>query len=336
MSRARTATIASAAAATLSLAACGGSDSGGGSGDSASGSAGAGFPATVQTKFGKTEIKEAPKRVVALGWGDAETALALGVQPVGQSDWLAFGGNGVGPWAKGKYDKAPTKIETLKPSYEKIASLKPDVILDVKSSGDAERYKRLSQIAPTVAVPKGGETYLTSMNQQVTMIAKALGKEEKGKQLLSDVDKRFAAARKANPEFAGKTATVAAYTSEGWGAYVRKNERVQFMTRLGFKPNPKIDSLKAEGFSAKVSQEKLNVLDSDLLVVFPIYKPATEVTKNSVYQQIPAVKKKHDVVFTDKQDDIRQAYATNSVLSVPYALKEATPLFAKALNGQGG
>ena len=31
-----------------------------------------------------TSVEEEPTRVVALGWGDAETALALGVQPVGR------------------------------------------------------------------------------------------------------------------------------------------------------------------------------------------------------------------------------------------------------------
>ena len=50
----------------------------------------------VETKFGEVEVPEAAQRIVALGWGDAETALALGVQPVGASDWLAFGGEGVG------------------------------------------------------------------------------------------------------------------------------------------------------------------------------------------------------------------------------------------------
>lgn len=55
------------------------------------------FPVDLTTKFGKVTVDEAPKRVVALGWGDAETALALGVQPVGASDWLGFGGEGVGP-----------------------------------------------------------------------------------------------------------------------------------------------------------------------------------------------------------------------------------------------
>ena len=56
----------------------------------------AGFPVTVSTAFGDVTVEEEPTRVVALGWSDAETALALDVQPVGASDWLGFGGEGVG------------------------------------------------------------------------------------------------------------------------------------------------------------------------------------------------------------------------------------------------
>ena len=85
------------------------------------------FPVTVATKFGPVTIEKQPTRVVALGWGDAETALALGVQPVGASDWLAFGGEGVGPWAAGRYDQAPKIIGTTEPSFEAIAALKPDL-----------------------------------------------------------------------------------------------------------------------------------------------------------------------------------------------------------------
>lgn len=124
---------------------------------------------------------------MALGWGDAETALARGVQPVGSSDWLAFGGEGVGPWAEGLYDQAPEIISTMEPEYEKIAALETDLNLDVKSSGEQERYDRLSQIAPTVGVPEGGDAYLASVDTQVEMIAAALGREE-AQQLLEDVD----------------------------------------------------------------------------------------------------------------------------------------------------
>jgi iron complex transport system substrate-binding protein len=108
-------------AATVLVAGCGSGDAGS-SGDAAASSSPAGsggaFPVTVETAFGDVEIPEEPQRVVALGWSDAETALALGVQPVGASDWLAFGGEGVGPWAEGRYDEAPEIIETLEPSLE--------------------------------------------------------------------------------------------------------------------------------------------------------------------------------------------------------------------------
>ena len=161
-------------ASVLVLAGCGG---GGGTAEEASGP-------TVETKFGAVEVPADPQRVVALGWGDAETALALGVQPVGASDWVEFGGTGVGPWAEDLYDEAPEIIETMEPDYEAIAALEPDVILDTNSSGEKKRYDRLSEIAPTVGVPEGGDNYLTTMDQQVDLVAEALGKEDEGKSLL--------------------------------------------------------------------------------------------------------------------------------------------------------
>ncbi|MFG0221325.1 ABC transporter substrate-binding protein, partial [Streptococcus suis] len=85
-----------------------------------------------------------------------------------------------GPWAEKLYDTAPEIIATLEPDYEAIAALDPDLILDVKSSGEQQRYDRLSEIAPTVGPPKGGDNYLTSMDDQVTMISEALGKEDEG------------------------------------------------------------------------------------------------------------------------------------------------------------
>ncbi|HJX44322.1 MAG TPA: iron-siderophore ABC transporter substrate-binding protein, partial [Geodermatophilus sp.] len=94
-------------AATVLVTSCG-SDDTGSSEDAAASSSPSGSgasPVTVQTAFGPVEVPEEPERVAALGWSDAETALALGVQPVGASDWLAFGGEGVGPWAAGEYDE---------------------------------------------------------------------------------------------------------------------------------------------------------------------------------------------------------------------------------------
>ncbi|TDD59321.1 iron-siderophore ABC transporter substrate-binding protein [Kribbella antibiotica] len=308
------------ALAVVGLAGCGGGDKDGVSGAAFS---------KVDTKFGEVTIPSEPKRVVALGWGDAETALALGVQPVGASDWLAFGGEGLGPWVTVKYQQAPQKIGTLEPEFEKIAALKPDLILDTKSSGDQERYDTLKAIAPTVGVPTGGDAYKVSWEKQTEMVAAALGRVDQGKQLIADTKTRFAKTVAEHPEFKGKTITLGSRTSDGYGAYTAGTGRVDFVQRLGFTNNPKVEAKATEGFSIKVSQEQLDLLDADLTVMAPIGVDASKITDDPLFQKVPSVKAGHVVVFNDKT--LSSAFATDSILSIGYALDKVVPLFAAAL-----
>ena len=253
--------------------------------------------ATVDTKFGQVEITEQPKRIVALGWGDAETVLSLGFEPVGASDWLAFGDEGVGPWLEGAYETAPTILGTMELDYEQIAALEPDLILDVKSSGDEERYKRLSEIATTIGVPEGGDNYLTSSEQQVRMIAKALGKVDEAEALLKEVDAAFEDAVKEYPEFAEKTIVVGAYSSAGFGAYLEGDARIDFATRLGFKTKDEIEELDNANFYISIADEQLELLDADLTVVLPIWIDPSEVTNHELYQKIPSVMDGRSIIF---------------------------------------
>ncbi|MGB7382355.1 MAG: ABC transporter substrate-binding protein, partial [Rhodococcus sp. (in: high G+C Gram-positive bacteria)] len=132
--------------------------------------------ATVSTIFGEVTVPEDPQRVVALGWSDAETALALGVQPVGASDWLGVGGDGLGPWVEDSYDTPPTIIGTNEISMESVAALAPDLILWTRSSNEQDIYDELSEIAPTVAAPEGTAiAYGTSWDGQTELVAQALG-----------------------------------------------------------------------------------------------------------------------------------------------------------------
>ena len=310
-------------------AACGSSDDTTTSDSSSAGAAEGAFPAKVTTKFGEITVDKAPKRIVALGWGDAETVLALGGQPVGASDWLAFGGEGVGPWAKGRYDKSPQMIGTLEPEFEKIAALQPDLILDTKSSGDQTRYDTLSKIATTVGVPEGGEQYKLSWEKQTEMVAAAMGVPEKGEKLIADTEAKFAEAVKAHPEFKGSTITLGSRTSEGYGAYVSGTGRVDFVERLGFENNPAVEAEAGEGFSVSVSKENLDLLDADLTVMAPIGIPATDISDDPLFKAVPSVKAGHSLVFDDK--GISQAFATDSVLSTGYALEKVVPLFAEKM-----
>jgi iron complex transport system substrate-binding protein len=287
------------------------------------------FPVTVDTAFGDVTIEEQPVRVVALGWSDAETALALGVQPVGASDWLGFGGEGVGPWAEGRYDEAPEIIETLEPSYEAIAALEPDLILDTRSDGTQERYDLLSAIAPTVGQPEGAGPYQTTWQQQLELVGAALGKDDEAADLQDDVDQAFADAAEANPGFDGTEVAVGAYTSEGFGAYVRGDSRVDFLEQLGFVNKPEIQDMAGENFFVPVSDEQLSLLDAPLTVVFPIFVAASEIAAHPLWPTLGSVQQGHAVVLDD--ETLVSAFSSGSALGTRYALENTVPLFATAI-----
>lgn len=284
---------------------------------------------TVETKFGEVEITGTPERVVALGWGDAETVLSLGVEPVGASDWLAFGEDGVGPWLEGAYTKNPEIIGTLELDYEQIAALQPDLILDVKSIGDEDRYKRLSEIAPTVGVPEDGDNYLTSTEDQVRMIAKALGKVEEGENLLQDVDDAFEEAANENPHFADQTIVVAAYDSNGFGAYVEGDARVDFVTNLGFTNKEEVEALSNDNFYISVSDEQLELLDADLTVVLPIWIDPQEILDNELFQKIPSVEDGRSIIL---DEDMSNAFSTGTVPALMWTIEQFPDELNKVLH----
>jgi iron complex transport system substrate-binding protein len=329
MSRRPTTRAAALLAAAVILTSCGsGDDAGAGDTDAARSSSGA-FPVTVTTAFGDVTIEEEPTRVVALGWSDAETALALGVQPVGASDWLGVGGDGLGDWVEGRYDKAPEIIETMEPSYEAIAALEPDLILDTRSDATEERYELLSAIAPTIGQPEGVGPWQTTWQQQLEMVGQALGKSDEAAELQDEVDQAFADAAEANPGFEGTEVAVGAYTSEGFGAYVRGDGRTDFMEQLGFVNKPAIQDLATENFYVPVSDEQVSLLDAPLTVVFPIFVDATEITSSPLWGTLSSVQQGHAVVMDD--ETLVTAFSSNSALGILYALENTVPLFADAL-----
>ncbi|SEP00300.1 iron-siderophore ABC transporter substrate-binding protein [Trujillonella endophytica] len=319
------------AAAALVLTACGDDDdtqSGGGDGGSASSSGS--FPVTIETAFGDVTIDEEPTRVVALGWSDAETALALGVEPVGATDWLGVGGDdGLGDWVEVTYAEDPELVDTLEPSAEAIAALEPDLILDTRSDGTQERYDLLSRIAPTIGQPEGVGPYQTTWQQQLELVGRALGRAEEAGQLQADLEQRIADAEAGHPEFAGVEVAVAAYTSEGFGAYVRGDGRVDFMEALGFVNAPAVQAEAGSNFFIPVSDEQVSLLDSGLTVVFPISVEVGDITGNPLWGTLASVRENRAIVLEDP--NLANAFSAASVAGITYALDSAVPLFATAL-----
>ncbi|MDK3255323.1 iron-siderophore ABC transporter substrate-binding protein [Blastococcus capsensis] len=322
---------ATVAAAALAVTGCASADEpADSSGETTGNSWSSAFPVTVETAFGDVTVEEEPTRVVALGWSDAETALALGVEPVGASDWLGVGGDdGLGDWVEQGYDEAPELIETLEPSYEAIAALEPDLILDTRSAGTEERYELLSAIAPTIGQPEGVGPYQTTWQQQLEMVGQALGKTDEADELAAEVEQAFADAAAEHPEFDGTEVAVGAYTSEGFGAYVSGDSRVQFMEQLGFENKQAIEDLATENFFIPVSEEQLDLLDAELTVVFPIFVEAAEFTGNPLWQALPSVQEGRAVVLDDLT--VLNAFSSASAPGLLYAIDRTVPQFADAL-----
>lgn len=296
---------------------------------SAAGDASA-FPVTIDTAFGPVTIAKPPQRVVALGWSDAEVALALGVEPVGVADWLAIGGDGRGPWVEQEYTSKPAQLGTLEVNRERLAALQPDLILDTRSSGERERYDQLSELGvPVVGIPKGAESYLTSWQDQLSMIGRALGKQDEADRLKRELDAKFAKAAKDHPEFDGASVVVAARTTESWGAYVDGDGRVEFMEKLGFTNSKAVQDQAGDSFFVSVSSERLDLLDADLTVVFPIGVDTGQITSDPLYRTIPSVKAGRAVVLSDPS--ISNAFSSASVTGLSYALDKTVPRFADAL-----
>ncbi|MFG3702131.1 ABC transporter substrate-binding protein [Micromonospora sp. NPDC047620] len=168
-----------AALPLILLTACGGSS------DPAPASAGGSQGgATVETTFGSVQVPAAPKRVVALGDTPLDSALALGVVPVGTLS--SRGGTGVAAYLA---DRVPgiTLVGTVREiNLEAVVAAKPDLVL-AASSTTQEQYDALKAIAPTV-VPK--PQAFGNWESETRTIAAALGKQAEGDKLIADIEQR--------------------------------------------------------------------------------------------------------------------------------------------------
>ena len=312
----------------ISLAACSSNDeapSSSTNADSSPNSSTDAFPTTVATKFGDIEIDEKPEKVVAVGWGDAETAMALGVQPVAASDWGGYGDDGLGPWVEEEYDESPEIISTSEPEYEKIAALEPDLILDVKSSGDQERYDKLSAIATTVGVPdEEDDSYLTGPDEQVSMIAQALGETGKGDEILQARADRAEQIKADHPEWEGKTLS-AVGASTTWGVFLPGSVRVDPLMQLGFTLNEKIANTSAgdNGFSVSLTDETLGDADADVVLAYPISKTEDEIADNDAWKRLPAVKNGHGTILPK---EVAQAFSMGTPQAYDFGMDKMLPI----------
>jgi iron complex transport system substrate-binding protein len=254
-------------------------------------------PYTVEHAMGTTEIKKTPKRVVVLTNEGTEALLAMGVKPVGAvQSWL---GN---PW----YDHIKSDMEGVEVvgvehevSLEKIAALKPDLIIGNKLRQEAV-YDKLSAIAPTVF----SDTLRGDWKENFKLYAKALNREEKGNEVLSQFDAHVEDLKQKLGDKVNQEVSVVRFMAGTARIYYTDSFSGVIFDQLGFKRAPQQKELftadnKLGNLAVEVGKEAIPKMDGDILFYFT-YAPegdqkalntAKEWTNDPLWKNLDVVKK---------------------------------------------
>ncbi|MEU1125231.1 iron-siderophore ABC transporter substrate-binding protein [Streptomyces sp. NPDC005899] len=333
-SRRRLAAVLSAATLGIGLLAGCGSDAPDKADDGAPAAATGAFPVTVEHAFGSTKVTKAPRRVVSVGYTDDQAILALGIKPVGMVDQYPNPAgrkpdiNTQWPWVKDKWgDTRPEVVMSngdAGPNYEKIAALRPDLIIAVYSEVDRAAYDKLSRIAPTVGRTKAEkEPFSAPWQDNAVHIAKALGKEAEGAALVKGIQTKLDAAREAHPEFAGQTAVALSWYEDSVAPFTTTDVRGRLVTGIGFKGATKIDEIAGGKFYTKLSPERIDLVDVDRIFVVNDKADQEALKKFELFANLPAARNgKVSYLLDSEGPAVGAAMSQGTLLSLPYAVDE--------------
>lgn len=257
----------------------------------------AGESVAVEHAMGTSEVDCTPQRVVTLGQGQTDTALALGVEPVGV----------VQPWTDEFYDYLPAAVQDaevvgteLEPDLETVASLEPDVILGSKLRHE-EVYDQLSGIAPTVFA----ETIGRAWKDNVSLWAEALCRQDAGDELLQDWRQRTAAFEEGLAELGDPTVSLVRFMPSEVRIYLTGFPGSVLRDAGSSRPSAQqVDDWESAEQLITVSQERIPEMDAD--VMFTMTSPWAgegdvseiegEFTSHPLWTKLEAVQR--DAVFS--------------------------------------
>ncbi|WP_019338998.1 iron-siderophore ABC transporter substrate-binding protein, partial [Stutzerimonas stutzeri] len=214
----------------------------------------------VEDAFGNTvTVPATPERVVTLDEIDLDTALALGVTPIGTV-------NGRGQAAPPRYleGKVPSGIKVVgdldNPNLETLLELEPDLILT--GPVKPEQLAIFNEIAPTVVTFKWAEPWRASMQRT----AHVLNKDAEAKAFLDRYEARVAEARERLKDHQGETFSIVRWNPKGPSYMFKDAFSSTVVEDIGL-VRPAHQQDPGHTHSMALSLESLELLDADWLVI---------------------------------------------------------------------
>ena len=214
---------------------------------------------TIEHAMGSTTLEKAPEKVVILTNEGTEALLALGVTPVGAvQSWTGD------PWYNHiKNELKDTEVVGLESevNVEAIAALQPDLIIGNKMRQEAI-YEQLSAIAPTIFA----EDLRGNWKNNFELYAKALNKEEEGKEIIKAYDTRIADLKEQLGDKLNMKVSMVRFMAGDVRIYQKDSFSGVILDQLGF---ARPESQDVDEFAIKgATKEQMPLMDGDILFYF--------------------------------------------------------------------
>ena len=217
---------------------------------------------TFDHAHGSTELTAAPRAVAALGPGDADAVLSLGVQPVAMT-----APSGLTPsWEQSAVTASPAVLAAINTAA--VADAHPDVIIATGDVDDAT-YEKLAGIAPTITRPAANVAEGWDWQTQIGWIGDILGRRDKADELVNSIRSLQGDLSNQNPAFKSKSVQVVAVSDAGVSEVLIPSFASSYLESLGFRYNQDLAKNSVDTSYTRPIQD-LNLLyriETDYLIV---------------------------------------------------------------------
>lgn len=291
------------------------------------------FPVTVRHRHGETVITTEPRRVVCLGLNDQDFVYAVGISPLGVTEWWGKRPYATWPWAEParlNLGAEPQVAGSRYLDYEWILSLEPDLILAVYRDLDERSYRKLSRIAPVVAAPAGYPAWTAPWDEQFALIARALGRSADATGMTNVISRRIERIRVDYPALVGRSAALADFREGQFVLWSNRTAPTRFIEQLGLNVPASLEALASPAGWIHISLEHAELLDLDLLIWPNDVRGLVE--DIAVFTSLPVYRQGRCLWLSEEDISLSAALWFQSPLSITYLLDRLPPLILETLS----
>ncbi|EPW7001702.1 iron-siderophore ABC transporter substrate-binding protein [Vibrio parahaemolyticus] len=270
---------------------------------------------TVHDAYGAVTFEQVPQRVVVLNWDILEQVLALDIEPIAAPNLPGYRQWVVNPYAPESIEDIGTRAE---PNLEKIASLKPDVIL--AASPQQDLIPLLRQIAPVVYLPNFSQNEAAAQTaiKHFRTLGALFDKQELAEQELAKLNDSFKQLRdKIRQHYSAPLdVLVMRFSTPNSVLLSTENSTTDYVVEQLGLTNPIKVSARAWGIKQDRINRLQNLEQSYVLYVQP-FPQESKLNSAPLWQAMPFVKKQ-------RVNSVRAVWAYGGAMSLQYMAEAIT------------